>query len=100
MIYILVHGKVGPLICAGRGIVCVAGTRGKNTRDSVSWTATIPVPTVPGKRHRVPGSQSDGVQVYYGCGRYMRPRNTPQHTTENHQDEWQEERREQKGEDN
>ena len=36
------------------------GTWGKNTRDSVSWAGTVPVPTVPGTRHRVPGSESDG----------------------------------------
>ena len=40
------------------------GTRGKNTRDSVSWTGTVPVPTVPGTRQRVPGSQPDGVQLH------------------------------------
>ena len=31
----------------------LAGTRGKNTRDSVSWTGTVPVPTVPGTRFSV-----------------------------------------------
>ena len=40
------------------------GTRGKNTCDSVSWTRTVRVPTIPGTRHRVPGSPSDGVQLY------------------------------------
>ena len=42
----------------------MTGTRGTNTRGSVSWTGTVPVPTVPGTRHRVRGSQSDGVQLY------------------------------------
>ena len=29
----------------------------------MNWTGTVPVPTGPGTRHRVPGRQSDGVQL-------------------------------------
>ena len=42
------------------------GTRGPNTRGSVNGPGSIPGPTIPGTRHRVPGSQSDGVQLYNG----------------------------------
>ena len=43
------------------------GTHGTNTRGSVSWTGTVPVPTVPGTRHGTgypvlsqPGCNSNG----------------------------------------
>ena len=59
-----------PLLCKstytpvlGLHIEQLTGTRGTNTRGSVSWTGTVPVPTVPGTRRRVPGSQSNGVQL-------------------------------------
>ena len=43
----------------GLRIEQLRGTRGTSTRDPVSWTGTVPAPTVPGTRHQVPGSQSD-----------------------------------------
>ena len=41
------------------------GTRGTTTRDPESWTGTVAVRTGAGTRLRVPGSQSDGVQLYF-----------------------------------
>ena len=49
----------------GLRAVQLTGTRGTNTRGSVSSTGTVPVPTAPGTCHQVLGSQSDGVQLYY-----------------------------------
>ena len=45
------------------------GTRGPNTRGSVNGPGSIPGPTIPGTRHRVPASQSDGVQLLSDCRR-------------------------------